>query len=194
VPRPGWQTGGAAGGTAAGQRDVAAAKRLGYPQGAHLAFDLEGLGDQGVSVEEYVLARCKVVRAAGYLPAAYEGYDDGLTMALRLALSGPDGVDVWWSDFGPRTPPPGIGFVCTQHAQMVFQGVCIDPDECHGVDIRGRSLVGMWLEDDEASPDSSGSHLSVTDFVTKPFPIPDTAHADTEPPPPPDPDATLKPA
>jgi hypothetical protein len=49
----------------------------------------------------------KVVRAAGYLPAAYEGYDDGLTMALRLAISGPDGIDVWWSDYGPRTPPPG---------------------------------------------------------------------------------------
>jgi hypothetical protein len=148
VPRPGWQTGGFAGGTAAGQRDVAAAKRLGYPVGAHLCFDLEGLGDQGTSVEDYVSGRCHVVRGEGFLPASYEGYDDGLTMALRLALSGPDGIDVWWSDYGPRTPPPGIGFVWTQHPQQMFNGVEIDPDECHGVDLRGRPMIGMWLEQD----------------------------------------------
>lgn len=149
VQRPGWQTGGALGGKAAGERDVYHADRLEYPKGAHLCFDLEGVGDQGVSVEEYIMARCAVVRAAGYLPAAYEGYDDGLTMVLRLAISGPDGVDVWWSDFGHRTPPPGIGFVCTQHPQTVVAGIQIDPDECHGFDLRGRQLVGMWLVADE---------------------------------------------
>lgn len=176
VPRPGWQTGGAAGGTAAGERDVAAAQRLGYPQGAHLAFDLEGLGDQGAPVEAYVLARCAVVRAAGYLPAAYEGYDDGLTMALREAISGPDGIDVWWSDYGPRTPPPGIGFVCTQHPQATFRETVIDPDECHGTDLRGRQLVGMWLvadENEEPADTARGATI----------PIPDSAHHDTEPPP-----------
>jgi hypothetical protein len=50
VPRPGWQSGGALGGKAAGERDVYHAQRLAYPKGAHLAFDLEGLGDQGVPV------------------------------------------------------------------------------------------------------------------------------------------------
>lgn len=199
VPRPGWQTGGAAGGTAAGQRDVAAAKRLGYPLGAHLAFDLEGLGDQGVSVEDYVLARCKVVRDAGYLPAAYEGFDDGLSMALRLAISGPDGIDVWWSDFGPRTPPPGIGFVCTQHAQITFQGVCIDPDECHGTDLRGRSLIGMWLEPDVVTnPDDPGqpvdeATVDVIATTARTIPVPSDAMRDSVPPTQPDPDATLVP-
>jgi hypothetical protein len=143
VQRTGWQSRGRAGGELDGQRDVFHAQRLGAPPGKHLGIDLEGLGDQGVSVEDYVLGRCHVQRAAGFLPACYEGFDDGLTMQQRLDISGPEGVDVWWSDFGSRTPPPGIGFVCTQHPTVFVAGIEIDPDECHGVDLRGRPLVGM---------------------------------------------------
>lgn len=143
VERPSWQAN-AGNGTSHGQAAAAHAKAVEYPAGCHLGLDMEGLGDQGAPVLEYVRAWAKEVHAAGYLVAMYEGYDDGLTMAQRQQLHDEGTVDLFWSDYGPRVDPPGIGFAMHQHPQTMLAGVEVDPDTA-APDMLGRQFMAMGI-------------------------------------------------
>jgi len=144
VPRPGWQATPDAG-VAKGEAMVAHARRLGWGAGATLMLDMEGLGDAGAPVMGYVRNVSKAVVAAGFRLGVYVGYLDGLLLAQLAQLCDEGSVDVLWSDYGQRTAPANVGFVCKQSAQTQVAGICIDPDRCYGKDARGGQLWGMAL-------------------------------------------------
>ncbi len=155
VLRPGWQATGALG-AKHGARMVSDATRLEYPKGAHLALDLEGLGDTGAPVLSYVRDCAAPVIAAGFKLCLYVGYSDGLLLAQLSQLVSEGTVDVLWSDYGPRVAPDGVGFVAKQQAQTKVAGIIVDPDRCYGHDARGRQLFGMALVAEIApSPESN---------------------------------------
>lgn len=115
------------------------AKSIGYPDGAMLFVDLEGVGDVGGPVDEYITSWAYSVQAYNLIPCLYQGYAcgiDPLTLSQHTEYGG------FWSDFGPRTNP--VGFMCKQHPQVSHCGIGVDPDECFA-DSLGRTLVGMSL-------------------------------------------------
>lgn len=130
VERPDWQADNTVG-TAHGQAAAHHAQLVEYPAGCHIGLDVEGLGDAGAPVYDYIAYWCDQVAAAGYLPLIYDGYQDGLTLALKaqLVTRGIVRASDWWSDFGQRFLPPGLAFAMKQHAQTTLAGVLIDPDE-----------------------------------------------------------------
>lgn len=128
VQYPSWQAD-AASGLAHGKSAVAHAQLVGYPAGSHIGLDMEGLGNAGAPVMGYVVAWADTVHAAGYRVLLYVGYLDGLPDALVTALAEGGYVDAWWSDFGPRALPQGLGFAMKQHAQNTVAGIGVDPDE-----------------------------------------------------------------
>lgn len=102
-----------------------------------LALDMESLRNPGPDAVAHAVAWCDVVSRDGFRPVVYEGFDCGLTASELAALGVP-----LWSDFGPRTPPPGRGFCCKQASEVVVAGVTIDPDHAYP-DLTGEALVGM---------------------------------------------------
>lgn len=109
------------------------ARLVGYPAGADLFVDMEGVGNPGSDAETYLAEWLKPVQDAGFNTSGgcqYEGYDNGiLTMPRRMVLYQKGIVRKVWSDFGHREPLPGVGFVCVQHPSVMFAGIEIDPDE-----------------------------------------------------------------
>jgi len=107
------------------------AQLIGYPLGCHITPDMEGLGDSGAPVQQYLEGWAKEVNGAGYLTLPYDGYDDGMPDAVKLALVSGGFVRPtdWWSDYGPRRLPPGLSWVGKQHSQTTVGGVVVDPDE-----------------------------------------------------------------
>jgi glycoside hydrolase-like protein len=114
-----------------GAAAVAHAQLIGYPTGCHIGVDIEGLGNAGAPVQQYVSAWATEVNGAGYLTLPYDGYDDGMPAAVKLALvaAGLVRTGDWWSDFGPRVLPAGLLWALKQHSQITLGGVEIDPDE-----------------------------------------------------------------
>lgn len=109
------------------------ARLVGYPAGADLFVDMEGVGNPSTDAETYLAEWLKPVQDAGFNTSGgcqYEGYDDGiLTMPRRMVLYQKGVVRKVWSDYGHREPLPGVGFVCVQHPSIMFAGIEIDPDE-----------------------------------------------------------------
>ena len=107
------------------------AQLVGYPVGCHIGVDIEGLGNAGAPVQQYVTAWAKEVNGAGFLTLPYDGYDDGMPDAVKLALvsAGLVRPGDWWSDFGPRKLPAGLTWLLKQHSQTTIGGVVVDPDE-----------------------------------------------------------------
>lgn len=128
VQYPSWHADPASG-LAHGKAAVAHAQLVGYPPGCHLAVDMEGLGDEGAPVMGYVVSWADTVHAAGYRVLMYVGYLDGLPDAVVRALVEGGYVDAFWSDFGPRALPMGLGFAIKQHAETTVAGIQVDPDE-----------------------------------------------------------------
>ena len=141
VPRPGWHAS-AELGAQHGAAQVAHARSVGYPEGCDLLIDMEGVGNPGPDCIAYAQARGDACHAAGYGAVYYEGFDDGLQLSDRVAIVESGHIDKFFADFGPRVPPPGIGFVCKQFQTVTLAGVSIDPDHAFP-DMRGRTLVGM---------------------------------------------------
>jgi Domain of unknown function (DUF1906) len=118
-------------GQAHGAAAVAHAQLIGYPKGCHIGVDIEGLGNAGAPVQEYVTGWAQEVNGAGYLTLPYDGYDDGMSDAVKLALSyaGLVRPGDWWSDYGPRVLPTGLSWLLKQHSQVTMAGTPVDPDE-----------------------------------------------------------------
>ena len=114
-----------------GAAAVAHAQLIGYPVGCHIGVDIEGLGNAGAPVQQYVTAWAKEVNGAGYLTLPYDGYDDGMPDAVKLALvaAGLVRPGDWWSDYGARTLPSGLTWLVKQHSQTTIAGTPVDPDE-----------------------------------------------------------------
>ena len=133
---PGWIAN-AVNGTQNGNAAGLDAQAVGYPPGAMLFVDLEGVGDVGGPVDEYITAWAYAVQAYGFKPGLYQGYSCGIApavLAQHIEYGG------FWSDFGDRQNP--VGFVCKQFAQVMHCGMPVDPDKCYA-DSLGRTLVGM---------------------------------------------------
>lgn len=135
-----------------GKAAVEHAQLVGYPAGCHLTPDIEGLGNAGAPVQQYLEGWCTAAIDAGYLVAPYDGYDDGLPAAVKLSLvqNGYVSSDAWWSDFGPRTLPDGLSWAAKQSTQRTVGGVLVDPDQI----LLESVLKFMALEDDENVPDT----------------------------------------
>jgi hypothetical protein len=165
---PSWQ-GNSQVGALHGKAAVAHAKLV-YSAGADLVVDMEGLGDSGAPVEAFLTEWLKPVQDAGYNVSGgveYEGYLDGIpSMVRRRAMYDARTVRKVWSDFGHREPLPGVGFVCTQHAQTMHAGIEIDPDEARVAD-DGESLVLMTVDiasdapTDPVMPEAVDTHIDV---------------------------------
>lgn len=124
-----------------GSKDGAAAAShaalAGYPQGAHLALDLESVANAGDDVVSHCNEWSALVRAAGYEPCVYVGFDCGLTPdRLFHDLT----AERYWSDFGAREVSVR-SFCCKQFAQTTIAGVPVDPDHAY-TDLLGGVLVG----------------------------------------------------
>ncbi len=136
VRYPGWIAN-AVNGTNQGNVAAEHAASVGYPAGAMLFVDLEGVGDVGGPVDEYVTTWAYAVQAVGFVPGLYQGYSCGIdpgTLAQHTEFGG------FWSDFGDRKNP--LNFVCKQYPQVMHCGIGVDPDQCYP-DTLGRTLVGM---------------------------------------------------
>jgi hypothetical protein len=186
VEEPSWKAD-SNNGTLHGQAAVAHAQLVEYPVGCHIGLDMEGLGDAGSPVLDYVRKWAAVVHAAGYKVLMYVGYDDGLTQAQHETLASEGTVDAWWSDYGPRQLPDGQFWSVKQHSQTTVAGIGVDPDEIL-VDNR---LVLMGLSQGQAfdGPDGTNSGDDQTNVdptspaAARPFPIPSWAIRDTRRPP-----------
>lgn len=137
VQFPGW-TATVSNGQAHGEAAAGHAESVGYPPGAHLALDMEGLGNNGFTVADSIAAWCKPVIDAGFLPLLYVGYACGLTPKALYDL--PD-VHRYWKDAGPRSVDTR-GFCCIQYPEVTVAGIRIDPDK-HQADHLGGTLMGM---------------------------------------------------
>jgi len=138
VNYPGWTASGW-NGAAHGNQAGLNAKQIDYPAGAMIFVDMEGIADSGGPVYEYLQAWAEAVAGFGYVPAMYQGYACGMTPDL---LAQHTEIGGWWSDFGARPNPTGVGFMCKQFAQVMHCNVPVDPDKCYA-DMLGRTLVGM---------------------------------------------------
>lgn len=115
------------------------AQSIEYPAGAMLFVDMEGIANTGGPVDEYLTAWAYAVQGFGITPCMYDGYACGIdpsTLAQHIELGG------FWSDFGSRVPPPGVGFMCKQFPEVSHCGIPAGPDQCYP-DSLGRTLVGM---------------------------------------------------
>ena len=106
-----------------------------------LCLDLESVRNPGPDAVAHALQWRDVVALAGFRPVVYIGFDAGLTLSEQALLGVP-----LWSDFGPRSPPPGRGFAGKQHPQCVVRGIGVDPDEFHA-DLMGEAIYGMGEAD-----------------------------------------------
>jgi hypothetical protein len=91
-----------------------------------MALDLEGVANPGGECFGHASAWCKVVRAAGYAPLIYIGYDSGLDAAAIDALACPA-----WVDYAPLSmrPRPTAGYVMQQRKQSTIAGIGVDVDD-----------------------------------------------------------------
>lgn len=131
-----WQAFGARG-SKDGAAAAAHAALAGYPQGAHIALDLENVSNTGDDVATHCNEWTASVRAAGFEACVYVGYDCGLSpddLFHRLT------ANRYWSDFGPRVVSTR-GFACKQYRQVTLDGVSVDPDHAYA-DQLGDVLVG----------------------------------------------------
>jgi hypothetical protein len=151
-------------GTQHGQAAATNASGVGYPQGAHIFLDMEGLHPMGEVVEEYVQAWCAAVHAAGYLAGVYVGFASGLTADQWASLTC---VDLFWCDAADRTPPTGVGFAIKQHMTINSMVLPVDPDFV-SPDLKGRMLIGMGPDINQEPVDPSAGGASLPAAGTSP--------------------------
>ena len=129
-------------GTSDGLRDVRLLKALGVPLGVHTTFDLEGAGGTSADVTLHVNAHGRVVRAAGYLPALYMGFQCLVSSKEAYALASV----LYWRSCSYVTSEPVCGYAMVQAYKpnkiLGPSGVTIDLDMAMS-DYKGRSYVGV---------------------------------------------------
>jgi hypothetical protein len=134
---PGWTASGQLG-SSDGSWAARNARDAGYLAGCHLAMDLEGLSNSGHPVFDHAVEWCNAVRAGGYLPLIYVGYDAGLNADELWNIPN---VDRYWSDFGQREVSHR-GFCAKQFSQTTIAGIQVDPDHAMP-DALGGTLTAM---------------------------------------------------
>ena len=120
---------------------MAAASRalgIGYPLGAHLFVDLEGIAGPGVATSVYTEAWAQAVVDAGYLAGAYVGYGVPLNADQFYALKH---VTSYWCDAGPRHVAVR-GFAMKQHPEVTIGGMLFDPND---VFADGKGETPAWM-------------------------------------------------
>ncbi len=143
---PGWIPS-AADGAADAKTDIANLQRLGVPAGAHMFFDLEGVGGgRSTNLIVHLDAYASAIKAAGYIPAVYVGAQALLTSAQLYALgfelywhSGSDVTDITGAEAGPKC---GWSIYQGSIVDIPMFGVTIDWDFISG-DFKGRLPVGV---------------------------------------------------
>jgi hypothetical protein len=104
-----------------------AARGAGYPIGAHIFLDLEGIAPETTADELKTFSEqwASTVLMSGYLAGVYCGYDDPLGPD---GLYGLHGVNSYSSDAGHRKVSTR-GIAIQQGPQIVVGGVTIDTDQ-----------------------------------------------------------------
>jgi Domain of unknown function (DUF1906) len=115
-----------------GECAAAHALRVGYPLGAHLWLDLEGIASGAPATIVFAEAWQSAVRAAGFSAGCYSGYDVPLSPEALYLLHG---FNSYASDAGPRSVATR-GYWLKQHQERVVAGVRIDHDTL-GPDLLG---------------------------------------------------------
>lgn len=123
VRYPGWDPG-AHNGAADADAACLAAKAAGYPQGAHLYLDLEGIKGTRPATLAFADAWQTLVIAHGFRAGLYVGYDVPLSPDDLYALRG---FDTYFSDAGHRKVSTR-GCALVQAPEVVIAGVRFDPD------------------------------------------------------------------
>lgn len=115
----------AANGSRDGQSAAAQAQALGYPPGAVLWYDLEGVFPSASVLIDYLNNWCRAVQAASYMPGLYNGPQSPLNAAQIQALIFPR---YWGPD--AKAPKPARGYCMQQmHPSNVpMAGTAVDPD------------------------------------------------------------------
>jgi hypothetical protein len=120
---------------------MAAASRafgIGYPHGAHLFVDLEGIAGPGAATTVYAEAWAQAVVDAGYRAGAYVGYAVPLTAVELYNLHN---ITSYWCDAGPRQVATR-GFSMKQHSEVTIGGMLFDPDD---VFADGKGETPAWM-------------------------------------------------
>jgi hypothetical protein len=123
VRYPGWNPANYAGAVDAAAATVQATA-AGYPMGAHIFVDLEGISGTAADTAKFANDWADAVVAAGYLAGCYVGYNVPLSPAELYELHR---VNSYWSDPGPRKVATR-GFAIKQAAQIMISGLKFDPN------------------------------------------------------------------
>lgn len=122
---PGWRPADHAGGADA----LAASRhcaRIGYPLGAVVYLDLEGISGTADETARFANDWCDAARQAGQQPGIYCGYQDPLGPQELYTLHQ---ASTYWVDAGPRTVAVR-GHALRQHYPMqIIGGVTFDLDD-----------------------------------------------------------------
>jgi Domain of unknown function (DUF1906) len=111
-------------GTEDGMTAATHARLAGYPAGAHIFVDLEGIAGTAAATKLYAEAWAAAVRSSGYLAGCYVGYRVPLD-ALGLWLL--HGINSYWSDAGHRRVA-NRGCAINQGDKLTIAGADIDED------------------------------------------------------------------
>lgn len=112
-------------GTRDGASAVTQAQALGYPAGAVVWYDLEGVFPSASVLIDYLNNWCRQLQAAGYIPGLYNGPQSPLTAAQIQALIFPR---YWGPDAKVPTPSRGYCMVQTHPSNIPMAGTAVDPD------------------------------------------------------------------
>lgn len=110
-----------------GQHAADHALAVGYPAGAHLYLDLEGVGMMGTvgSTTAFASDWQRAVLAAGFRAGLYVGYAVPLSATDLFMLRG---FNSYWSDAGPRVVAKR-SFAIKQGKTVTIDGVKFDEDD-----------------------------------------------------------------
>lgn len=115
----------AANGTRDGKSATDQAQALGYPAGAVLWYDLEGVFPIAIVLIDYLNNWCREAQAAGYIPGLYNGPQYPLTAAQIQALIFPR---YWGPDAKVPTPARGYCLLQVHPSNVPMAGTAVDPD------------------------------------------------------------------
>ncbi len=101
---------------------VSRAYAVGYPKGAHIFADLEGI--EGTGTKTWANDWADAIVSEGYRAGTYVGYSVPLTPEELYKLHR---MTSYWSDAGTRQVAVR-GFALKQKAQIFIGGVAFDPD------------------------------------------------------------------
>jgi Domain of unknown function (DUF1906) len=121
---------------------VGCAADAGYPSGAHLFLDLEGISDGPAQTATYAIEWQRAVMASGYRSGLYDGFDCPLDAHAKWLLPG----DCYWAAPGHRSVDQR-GYAIVQGVEATIAGVAFDFDAIKADQLGGLPFVsGAALE------------------------------------------------